>query len=321
MPEEKIEEETYSLIFKSLKHPIRRKILRILVDRQMAFSEILDILSIDSGHLSYHIENLGDLVKRSANGKYELSSIGIAAVDLMSGVEERPQLLTPPRRLKGKKIRNVLIGAVLIILIASVIASAALNIYYSNSLQTSLEKNRRGSGFMARWFHHSVGRATDIEYLLRIYRKGYAENEPNEDNIEALIDGFFYEMHYSYLFLYGLRDLNPELSEYEKPLYFIDMFIQYTIIQWKSFTGGPTVRSVLAHLLSQAESSHPYNYSILLTAFKELNQPSFQKIDELSFEFAESFAPLNATRLDNTVNMVEELQTIIGQWTDKYSQM
>lgn len=69
---EKMEEETYSLIFKSLKHPIRRKILRMLVGKQMSFSEILNILSIDSGHLSYHIENLGELIRHSENGKYEL---------------------------------------------------------------------------------------------------------------------------------------------------------------------------------------------------------------------------------------------------------
>lgn len=87
------EEETYSLIFTSLKHPIRRKILRMLTSRRMTFSEILSILSIDSGHLSYHIENLGELITRSLDGKYELSSVGAAAVKLMSGVEEQPRSL------------------------------------------------------------------------------------------------------------------------------------------------------------------------------------------------------------------------------------
>ena len=319
MPEKKIEEETYSLIFKSLKHPIRRKILRILVDRQLAFSEILDILSIDSGHLSYHIENLGDLVKHSANAKYELSSIGIAAVDLMSGVEERPQLLAPTGKLGRKKTIDVLIGAVLAILIISVVISAALNIYYSNSLQASLKKNRSASSYMAVEFEISVARATDIGYLLKTYREGLRETEPDEDNIEALISGFFHEMEYAWFFLHGLRNLNPELSEYEKPLYFIDRFISFTIIRWQSFTGGSTVRSVLGNLLAEAETSG--NYSTPLTAFKELNQTSFQKNKELSFEVAESFAPFNATRLDNTVNIVEELQDILGQWIDKYSQM
>lgn len=313
MPEEKIEEETYSLIFKSLKHPIRRKVLRILVDKQLTFSEILGILSIDSGHLSYHIENLGDLVKHAATGKYELSSIGVAAVNLMSGVEERPQLLTPTRKLRGKKIRNVLMAAVLAILVIS----ASLNIYYSNSLEACLEKNRSASAYLAIDFHISVWRATDITYLLMTYREGLRETEPNEDNIEALIEGFFHEMGYAYHgFLRRLMTLNPELSEYEKPLYLIDKFILYTIVHWESYTAGPTVRSVLAHLLVEA---HPFaNYSVPLTAFKELNQTSFQKINEWSHEVAESFAPFNATRLDNAVNMIEELQGILGQWIDKY---
>jgi len=33
MAEDNIEEETYSLIFTSLKHPIRRRILRMLADK------------------------------------------------------------------------------------------------------------------------------------------------------------------------------------------------------------------------------------------------------------------------------------------------
>ena len=165
---------------------------------------------------------------------------------------------------------------------------------------------------MALHFWLSLGRATDIKYLLSTYREGLRETELNEDNVEAVIDGFFYEMEYSYWFLYGLRNLNPELSEYEKPLYFIDRFIG-NIFWWQSFGigGRPTVRSVLDKL----------NVTEKVTAFKELNQTSFQKIDGLGREVAESFTwkGVNATRLDNTVNMVEELESILGQWIDKYS--
>jgi hypothetical protein len=88
MPNQEDTEETYSTIFSSLKHPIRRKILRMLEDRELTFSDMLEVLGIDSGHLSYHLENLGDLTARSQNGKYRLSSFGVAAVRLMSGVEE-----------------------------------------------------------------------------------------------------------------------------------------------------------------------------------------------------------------------------------------
>lgn len=211
---------------------------------------------------------------------------------------------------KKEMLKYVIVGALVVALLLSVYSGIRTN----DSLQACLEKNRKGSASIAMSFHHCLGRATDIEYLLWTYRKGFSENEPNEDNIEALIEGFFYEMRYSRWFLWGLKDLNPELSEYEKPLHFIDRLIDHTIIGW---AGQPSVQSVLAHFLSQAQTSG--NYSIPVTAFKELNQTSFQKIDELGTEVYESFLPFNATRLDNTVNMVEELQTILGQWIDKYS--
>ena len=82
------DDETYSLIFKSLRHPIRRRILRLLEDGQRTFSEILKSLSIDSSHLSYHLDELGVLIIKNGDGAYSLSSIGLAAIKLMKGVEE-----------------------------------------------------------------------------------------------------------------------------------------------------------------------------------------------------------------------------------------
>ncbi len=97
MTDDKLEEETYSLIYTSLKHPFRRKILRMLKNGPLTFSEILQAVEIDSGHLSYHLENLGDLVNHSSDGKYQLSTIGLAAVKLMGGVEEHSHGLPKPK--------------------------------------------------------------------------------------------------------------------------------------------------------------------------------------------------------------------------------
>ena len=83
------DEETYSLIFKSLRHPIRRRILRLLANGQLTFSEILKSLSIDSGHLSYHLDELSVLIAKTGDGAYRLSGIGSAAIKLMEGVEEK----------------------------------------------------------------------------------------------------------------------------------------------------------------------------------------------------------------------------------------
>lgn len=86
------EEEIYSTMFSSLKHPARRKILRMLSDKAMTFSQMLESLAVPSSHLTYHLENLGELVVKDDNGKYKLSSFGKASVTLMKGAEEVPDI-------------------------------------------------------------------------------------------------------------------------------------------------------------------------------------------------------------------------------------
>jgi DNA-binding transcriptional ArsR family regulator len=88
------EEETYSTMFSSLRHPARRKILRMLSDRSMTFSQMLEELEIPGSHLTYHLENLGELVVKMEDGKYKLSSFGKASVSMMKRAEEVPSIQT-----------------------------------------------------------------------------------------------------------------------------------------------------------------------------------------------------------------------------------
>lgn len=86
---EPIDRETYDLISKSLSHPIRRKVLRLLTDgRNITFTRLRDSLGIDGSHLSYHLNQMGELLKKTEDGSYELSSLGIVAISLMRDVEE-----------------------------------------------------------------------------------------------------------------------------------------------------------------------------------------------------------------------------------------
>ncbi len=99
------DEETYSVMFSSLKHPLRRKILRILAAGPKTFTEVLQQLDVDSAHFSYHLESLGGLIRKDEEGKYHLSNLGRAASSLMARVEEPPKLVTPaiigsPKRLR-----------------------------------------------------------------------------------------------------------------------------------------------------------------------------------------------------------------------------
>lgn len=86
------EEEAYSNVFNSLKHPVRRKIIRMLSAQPRSFSEMFESLGISSSHFNYHLESLGELVSKTKEGKYKLSYLGDAAITTMINVEGAPKL-------------------------------------------------------------------------------------------------------------------------------------------------------------------------------------------------------------------------------------
>jgi predicted transcriptional regulator len=66
----------------------------MLSEKSMTFSQMLNELRIPSSHLTYHLENLGELVVKMEDGKYKLSSFGKASVSMMKGAEEVPNTQT-----------------------------------------------------------------------------------------------------------------------------------------------------------------------------------------------------------------------------------
>jgi DNA-binding transcriptional ArsR family regulator len=82
------EEESYSTIFTTLKHPARRKILKMLSAKSMTFSQMLEKLGIPGSQLTYHLENLSEFIVKAETGKYKLSVLGEASVSMLKGAEE-----------------------------------------------------------------------------------------------------------------------------------------------------------------------------------------------------------------------------------------
>jgi DNA-binding transcriptional ArsR family regulator len=112
------EKEPYSIMFLSLSHPARRKILRMLSEKPRNFSTMLETLGISSSHLTYHLENLGELVTKLDDGRYKLSAFGEAAVLTMRGVEETPESAQKRQftlSLKWKSVFAVLMIGVIIL--------------------------------------------------------------------------------------------------------------------------------------------------------------------------------------------------------------
>jgi len=127
---EKGEEETYSVIFASLKHPVRRKILRLLTQDSKTFTEILSQVDVDSSHLSYHLESLKELVKKEEN-KYMLSDFGKAAASLMSHVEEPEKhgsaLKKSLLELRPKWLFIIMLGILVLSIAANMLMQSANN--------------------------------------------------------------------------------------------------------------------------------------------------------------------------------------------------
>jgi len=75
---------------------------------------MLESSGVSSSHLTYHLENLGQLVSKMDDGKYVLSTLGEAAVATMSRIEETPRT-TEPKHFSSLPLRwKSLLAALLI---------------------------------------------------------------------------------------------------------------------------------------------------------------------------------------------------------------
>jgi len=101
----------------------------MLSEKPRNFSTILETLGISSSHLTYHLENLGELVTKMDDGRYKLSTFGEAAVMTMRGVEESPD--TKPKHLtislRWKSFFAVLMIGVVILAAVSCTQYMSLN--------------------------------------------------------------------------------------------------------------------------------------------------------------------------------------------------
>jgi DNA-binding transcriptional ArsR family regulator len=125
------EEPIYSTMFSSLKHPVRRKILRMLSERTTSFSQMLEELGVSSPNLTYHLESLGELLCKTDGGDYKLSTFGEAAVNTMRIVEDAPVVQSKQKHwfisLRFKSILGILIIGLVLLASFSVIEFNELN--------------------------------------------------------------------------------------------------------------------------------------------------------------------------------------------------
>ncbi|HVP26877.1 MAG TPA: winged helix-turn-helix domain-containing protein [Candidatus Bathyarchaeia archaeon] len=74
-----------------LKHPIRRKIILGLSERgRISYVDLMHLVGVsNTGKFNYHLNILGDLIKKDENGRYDLSDKGRLAVQFLREFEDR----------------------------------------------------------------------------------------------------------------------------------------------------------------------------------------------------------------------------------------
>jgi len=158
-------EETYSAMFSSLRHPARRKILKMLCDNELTFSQMLEELQIPGSHLTYHLENLSEFLIKLPDGKYKLSSVGEASCAIMKGAEDVPNMQTKKFSmlpLRWKTIFTIFAIGLIVLASFSVVQSYSLNQLSTDyaHLQADLEKAQEQNRQIISW--ESAERALTI---------------------------------------------------------------------------------------------------------------------------------------------------------------
>ncbi len=83
-----VNQENVSKVLSVLSHPLRRDILLDLSNNgESSFTDLLNLLKVDTGKLSFHLRSLSPFIEQTPNGKYKLSRAGESAVRVIHDVE------------------------------------------------------------------------------------------------------------------------------------------------------------------------------------------------------------------------------------------
>lgn len=134
---------TRAELFESIGHQTRIKILETISREPLTFSGLKKRVGIDSsGHLSFHLEKLNNLIKTTPEGTYALTDDGREALRLIQTVHgtEIPAPVPTLRRSKWIRTPKRLLAlsaiVIAVILLGSIAASVASGVTLYNSQET-----------------------------------------------------------------------------------------------------------------------------------------------------------------------------------------
>lgn len=109
--------------YKALDHPLRKQIIQHIAKKPLTYTQLLQTLEIESGHLAYHLRNLDELTEKDEQGCYRLNNQGVEAYNFING---EPQV-APTQNNKTK------IGLIVSLIFLSIIAGLIIISIEDNS--------------------------------------------------------------------------------------------------------------------------------------------------------------------------------------------
>jgi uncharacterized RDD family membrane protein YckC/DNA-binding HxlR family transcriptional regulator len=83
-----VNQENISKVLSILSHPLRREILLNLSEKgESTFTDLLNLLKVDTGKLSFHLRSLEVFIEQTPTGKYKLSRAGESAIRVIHDIE------------------------------------------------------------------------------------------------------------------------------------------------------------------------------------------------------------------------------------------
>jgi len=94
-----VDQGNVSKILSVLSHPLRREILLDLSEKgESSFTDLLNLLKVDTGKLSFHLRTLAPFIEQTPTGKYRLSRAGESAVRVIHDVESWAEVADVERK-------------------------------------------------------------------------------------------------------------------------------------------------------------------------------------------------------------------------------
>lgn len=141
-----VDQESVSKVIAVLSHPLRREILLTLSEKgECSFTELLNVVKVDTGKLSFHLRSLSAFMEQTRAGKYTLNRTGENAVRVILDVESWAEVADVSRKasqlpLASFRLRTLafLIDVAIILLITLVIMFPQFVYILTNVLSAEL---------------------------------------------------------------------------------------------------------------------------------------------------------------------------------------